>query len=87
MALGIPAIRGRDLEAVVATDVATRAGNVGVAIRERKTDRRGGVIYARGAEPTVKRVAALASLRELRGNVIRICRFLKIGLVTRDTGG
>jgi len=87
MALGIAAIRGRDLEAVVAADVATRAGNIGVAVRERKIDGRGGVIYAGGAEPTVERVTGFASLRELRGNVIRICRFLKIGLVTRDTGG
>ena len=82
MALGIAAIRGRDLEAVVAADVAVHTGNVGVAVGERKIDRRGGVIYAGGAEPTVKRVTRFTSLRELCGNVIRICRFLKIRLVT-----
>ena len=80
MALGIAAIRGRDLEAVVAADVATRAGNVGVAVGEGKIDRRGGMVYG-SAEPTVERVTGFASLRELCGNVIRICRFLKIGLV------
>jgi len=86
MALGIAAIRGRDLQAVIATNVATRAGNIGVAVGKRKIDRRGRVIYG-GAKPTVKVVAGLAGLRELRRNVIRICSFLKIGLVTGDAGG
>ena len=86
MALGVAAIRGRDLQAVIATDVATRAGNIGVAVGKRKIDRRGGVIYG-GAKPTVKVVAGIAGLRELRRNVIRICCFLKIDLVTGDAGG
>lgn len=86
MATRVAAIRGLNLQVVVAPHVAIRAGNIGVAVGQREIDRRGGVIDGR-AQPTVKRVTSFAGLRELRGNVIRIRRFLEIRLVTRDAGG
>ena len=64
----------------------TRAWNIGVSIGEREIDRRRRVIY-RGAQPAIKIVAAVAGGRELRCDVIRIRRLLKIGLVTRNAGG
>lgn len=86
MALRISAVRGLDLQIIVAADVAIRAGHVRVAVGQRKIDRRGGVIDSR-AQPTVEGVACFAGLRELCGDVIRIGRFLEIGLVTRNAGG
>jgi hypothetical protein len=85
MALGISAVRGCDLQTVVAAYVTIRTGNIGVPIGKRKTDRRRGVVYG-GAEPTVKRVAGFAGLRELSCDVIGIGSFLKISLVAGDAG-
>jgi hypothetical protein len=86
MATRIAAVRGGDLQAIVAANVAIRTGNIGVPVRKRDIDRWGGVVYGR-AQPTVERVARFAGLRELCSHVIRIRGFLEIGLVTRDASG
>lgn len=46
-------------------------------VREREIDRGGGMVYG-GAQPTVKRVARVAGLRELTGHVVRTLGLLKI---------
>ena len=84
MALRIAAIDSRNLQRIVAAHVTVLARNIGVAVGQREIDGRSGVID-RGPEPTVEIVAALASGRELRRNVVRIRRFLKIGLVAGNT--
>lgn len=83
MAARMPAVRRGNLQTEVSSDVAIQARNIGMPIREREIDRRGGVIYC-CAQPTVKRVAVRASLRELTGHVIRIFGLLKIWLVARN---
>ena len=77
MASGIPAVRRRDFQIEVAAHVAIQTGNIRVPVRKRKTDRRRGVVYA-GAQPTVKRVARIAGLRELTGHVVGALGLLKI---------
>lgn len=85
MAPGIPAVRGRDLQSIVAANVATCAGHICMPVCKREIDRRSGVVYAR-AQPTVKRVASIAGLRELRRHVIRIGSLLEIRQVAGDAG-
>jgi len=46
-------------------------------VRERKIDGRRGVVYG-SAQPTVKRVARVAGLRELTGHVVGALGLLKI---------
>jgi len=86
MASGIPAVRGRDLQLVVPPNVTACTGNIGVPVGEREIDGRSRMVDG-GAQPTVKRVTRLASLRELCRYVIGIGRFLKIRLVAGNTGG
>jgi hypothetical protein len=86
VAPGISAVGGGNLQAVIPADMAVRAGNIGVAVGERKIDGRGRVIH-RGSQPAVKVVAGIASLRKLRGYVIWIGGLLKIGQMTRGAGG
>lgn len=81
MALRIAAIGSRNLQRIVAAHMTILARNIGMAIGQRKIDGRSGVIDG-GPEPTVEIVAALASGRKLRRNVVGIRRFLEIGLVT-----
>ena len=85
VAPGISAVRRRDLQAVIATDVATRTGNIGVPVGQWKIDRRRRVIY-RGSQPAVKVVTGITSLRKLRRYVIRIGGLLKIRQVARGAG-
>ena len=85
MASGIPAVRGSDLQAIVAANVAIRTGNISVSVRKWEIDRRGGMVYGR-SQPAVKVVAGLASLWKLGGYVIWIGSLLEIGLVTGDAG-
>ena len=87
VALRVSAICSGNLQMVVATDVTVLAGNVCVPVGERKIDRRSGMVDTGGSQPTVKGVASLAGLWELRGDVIRIGGLLEIGLVTGDAGG
>ena len=77
MATRMPAVRRRNLQIVVVAYVAVHAGHICVAVRERKIDRRGRVVYG-GAKPTVKCVARVAGLRELTGYVVRTLRLLKV---------
>ncbi len=53
-----------------------------MAVRERETNGRCGVVYG-GAQPTVKRMARVAGLRELTGHMIRTLGLLKVAHVTR----
>lgn len=77
MASCIPAVRGRDLQAVVASYVAIHTGNIGVPVREREVDGRCGVVHG-STQPTVKRVTRVAGLRKLGSHVVRILGLLKI---------
>lgn len=82
MALRVSAVRGHDLEFVVAIDVAGRAGDVRVPVRQGKARC---VVIEPCAQPTVKGVARFAGGRKLCGDVIRIRRLLKILQVARST--
>ena len=64
------AVRRRDLQIEIATYVAIQTGNIRMPVREREIDRGCGVVYG-GPQPTVKRVARVAGLRELTGHVVR----------------
>lgn len=71
--------------------MATQAGNIGVTVGQRKTDRRGGVVD-RYSEPTVESMATFASLRELAADVVWHVPAHRLSLliilqVTRDTSG
>jgi hypothetical protein len=77
MASGIPAVRRCDFQVVVAAHMAICTRNIRVSVREREIDGGCGVIYS-GAQPTVKRVARVAGLRELSGHVVRTLGLLKI---------
>jgi len=87
VALGVAAIGGNDLQIVVAADVTLLARYIGMAIGERKTNRRRGVVEALSSQPTVKTVATVASLRELCGDVIGIGGVLKVLLVAGNASG
>ena len=50
MASGIPAVRRRDLQIVVAAYVTARTGNICMPVGERKVDRRRGVVEARSVK-------------------------------------
>lgn len=69
MAARVSAIRRRNLQIVVVADMAARARNIGVPIGQRKANRRGGMVDS-DSEPTVEGMAGVASLRELRGDVV-----------------
>ena len=86
VAPGMSAVGRRNLQAVVPSNMAVRTGNIGVPVRKRKIDRRGSVVDS-GSQPAVKVVAGIASLRKLRGYVIRIGSLLKGRQMTRGTGG
>lgn len=84
----VSAIGRHDLQIVVATHMATRAGNIRVSVREREVDRGSRMVHG-SSEPTVERVARLARLRELRLHVVgnrspdRL-RAVQVRLVTAD---
>ena len=80
VALRIAAIRRRDLQIVIAVDVAGSARNVGVSVRQQETRR---TMVEFRSQPAVKRMAGVAGLRKLRGDVVRVGGFLKIRQVTR----
>ena len=75
MASRVSAIRRLDGQVVVVVGVTGSPGHVGVPIGQQKARR--AVIELR-AQPTVKRVARVASGRELGGDVIGIRSPLKI---------
>lgn len=77
MAPRIPAVRRRDLQIKIAAHVAIQTRNICVPVREREIDGRCGMVD-RGAQPTVKRVARVAGLRELTGHVVWTLGLLKI---------
>jgi hypothetical protein len=77
MASGIPALRRRDLQIVVAPYMAIQTGNICVPIREWEIDRRRGVVYG-GAQPTVKRVTVRTGLWKLAGHMVRALGLLKV---------
>ncbi len=83
MALRIPTVRRRDLEVVVAVDVAGRARHIRVAIRQRKTRC---VVIELGPQPAIKRVTRFTGGRKLRTDVVRIRGLLIILQVARGTG-
>ena len=69
-------------QVVVAIHMALRALHAAVRAGEREA---GGRMIEGGRRPGGRRVALLASLREARGNVIRIRRALEILQVAADT--
>ena len=77
MAAGVSAIRWCNLQVVVVADVARGAGHSRVRVGQRKVGGRECVVERR-PQPAVKRMARLAGRRELRADVIRIRRLLKI---------
>lgn len=89
MASGVSAVRRSNLQIVVAADMTARARDIGVPIGQRKIDRWGGVVDGH-SEPTVEGMAGVASLRELRRNVVGYVPAHRLGSlvilqVTRDT--
>ena len=91
MATRISAIGSRNLQVVVSAYVAARAGNIRVSGGQREIDGRRRVVDG-CAEPAVEVVTGLASLRELRSDVVwhapaQGLRLLEIPLVTRNTSG
>lgn len=89
MASRVSAVRRSNLQIVVVADMTARARDIGVPIGQRKIDRRGGVVDG-DSEPTVEGMAGVASLRELRRNVVGYDPAHRLGLlvilqVTRDT--
>ena len=91
VATGMPAVGRYNLQIVVATNVATRAGNIRVPIRQREIDRGSGVIDG-CAQPTIEGVASLARLWELGTDVVWHVAAHRLSLlvifhVTRDTSG
>ena len=81
MTSGMPAVCRRDLQIEVAAYVAIQTGHIRVPVGEREIDRRCGVVYG-GAQPTVKRMARVAGLRELTGHVVRTLGLLKVAQMT-----
>jgi hypothetical protein len=73
VALRISAVRRRNRQIVVVVDVAGSAGDIGVPIRQRKPR---GVMIELCAQPTVERMAGIASGCELRAYVVGIRRLL-----------
>ena len=91
MAARMSAIGSRNLQVVVTAHVATRAGNIGVPVRQREIDGRRSVVDV-CAEPAVEVVTRLAGQRELGSNVVghasaRGYRLLQVLLVTGNTVG
>lgn len=80
MALRIAAIRRRDLQIEISVDMAGSARNIGVSVRQQETRR---TMVEFRSHPAVKRMAGVAGLRKLRGDVVRVGGFLKIRQVTR----
>ena len=76
----------RARQVVVVMDVAVEAHPRRIGVRIRKREAHGGVVK-RGGLPGAGVVAGLASLRETPGDVIWICRTLKIAQVAGDAGG
>ena len=81
MTSGMPAVCRRDLQIEVAAYVAIQTGHIRVPVGEREIDRWCGVVYG-GAQPTVKRMARVAGLRELTGHVVRTLGLLKVAQMT-----
>jgi len=87
VAASVAAIRGGDLQVVVIVDVARGAGEVGVAVGQRKA---GGAMVKLCAEPGIERMATLAIAGSERGSstgVIRIGGGLPIFQVARIAVG
>lgn len=80
---GVAAISGRDLQVVIVIDVARSAGNVSVAVRQRKS---GGAVIELRVEPGVERVAGLACGGKIRRGVIGIRGLLKVAYVAGRAG-
>ena len=68
VALRVPAIVERDLQMVIASNMALLARHIGMALRQRETDRRRSVINRRRAQPSVEALMALLAFarRECR---------------------
>ena len=89
MASRVSAVRRSNLQIIVVADMTARARNIGVPVGQRKADRRGRMVDG-DPEPTVEGMAGVASLRELRRNVVGYVPAHRLGLlvilqVTRDT--
>ena len=80
MALGIPAVGRRNHQVVIVVDMARSTGDIRMAIRQQETRR---TMVEFRSHPAVKRMAGVAGLRKLRGDVVWVGGFLKIRQVTR----
>jgi len=80
MTLRIAAIRRSDLQIEISVYMAGSASNVGVSVRQREARR---TMVEFRSQPAVKRMAGVAGLRKLRGDVVWVGGFLKIRQVTR----
>lgn len=82
VAARVAAVRGRNLQAVVVIDVALRAGNICVPVRQRKSC---GVVIKLHLQPSIRRVAQVTSGGETCGDVVWVRSFLEVLQVTRGT--
>ena len=80
VALRIAAVGRSDRQIVIVADMAERARHIGMAIGEQKPGR---TVIELCIQPIVERMASFAGRGELCGEVVRICRFLKVRQVAR----